>query len=217
MKVGLFFGTFDPVHNGHIAIAEHVISTNLIDQIWFIVTPQSPFKQKGIIASKEHRLKMVKIAIQRCSNFVASSIEFELPPPQYTFKTLNFLESKFKAEHEFSIILGLDNYASLLKKEWYNSEHILKKYQMFIYQRNAVSNLKQHANLLGYSLKNRHVRLKGCSIEISSTRIRELLSNEHNKYKFSTHQRLSNQQLDSFLPKKILEYIEKNKLYNASN
>ncbi len=217
MKVGLFFGTFDPVHNGHIAIAEHVISANLIDQIWFIVTPQSPFKQKGIIASKEHRLKMVKIAIQRCPHFVASSVEFELAPPQYTFKTLNFLESKFKAQHKFSIILGLDNYVSLLKKEWHNSDHILNKYHMFIYQRNAVSHLKKAANLLGFSLKNHHVMLKGCSIEISSSRIRELLSNKHNICKFSTHQRFSNQQLDSFLPKKILEYIEKNKLYKASN
>ena len=160
MKVGLFFGTFDPVHNGHIAIAQHVISTNLIDQIWFIVTPQSPFAM-GIIASKEHRLKMVKIAIQRCSNFVASSIEFELPPPQYTFKTLNFLESKFKAEHEFSIILGLDNYASLLKKEWYNSEHILKKYQMFIYIKEMPSRILNNMPICSIFIKKSSCEAKG--------------------------------------------------------
>ena len=127
MKVGLFFGTFDPIHNGHVAIAESVMLTNMIDRVWFIVTPQSPFKKNAIYESKEHRLKMVEIAVELYPHFLASNIEFELESPQYTFRTLSFLESKFKGKYDFHIILGFDNYISLLNKEWNQSEYLLNK------------------------------------------------------------------------------------------
>ena len=135
MKVGLFFGTFDPIHNGHVTIAETAISTNLIDQVWFVVTPQSPFKKNSIISSKNHRLKMVDIAIQRYSNFFSSNVEFELENPQYTFKTLSFLESKFKDKHEFSLVMGLDNYISLVNGDWYKSDYILNNFRIIVYPR----------------------------------------------------------------------------------
>ncbi|MAQ48041.1 MAG: nicotinate (nicotinamide) nucleotide adenylyltransferase [Flavobacteriales bacterium] len=217
MKVGLFFGTFDPVHNGHVTIAETAISTNLIDQVWFVVTPQSPFKKNSIISSKEHRLKMVDIAIHRYSNFFSSNVEFELETPQYTFKTLSFLESKFKSKHEFSLIMGLDNYISLVKKEWRHSDYILNKYHMFIYERHTDNHLRADLHLLGLVFSDHHVRLTGSSIKISSSQIRELLYYKNNLLKSCNNNRhnisLSNQQLDSFLPKKVLEYIEKNELY----
>ncbi len=208
MKVGLFFGTFDPVHTGHVAIADNAMSTNLIDQVWFVVTPQSPFKKNSIIASKEHRLKMVEIAIQKYPNFFSSNIEFQLESPQYTFQTLDFLESKFKDKYDFSIILGLDNYISLVKKEWHQSEYLLNKYQIFIYQRNAAPHIKEDVPLSGLVLNNHHILLKGCGIEISSSRIRESFSYKRNLLKSN-----NDQQLDCFLPKKVLKYIEKNELY----
>ena len=211
MKVGLFFGTFDPIHNGHVGIADNVMSTNLIDQVWFVVTPKSPFKKNSIIASKEHRLKMVEIAIKQYPNFFSSNIEFQLESPQYTFKTLNFLESQFKDKYDFSIIMGLDNYISLLKKEWHQSEYLLNKYQMFIYQRNVVTQIQEDVRLSGLVLNN-HIHLKGSSIEISSSIIRESLFYKRNLLKSNNHQ-----QLDCFLSKKVVEYIKKNKLYTSVN
>ena len=84
MKVGLLFGTFDPIHKGHLAVVENAISTNLLDQIWFVVTPQSPFKKNSILTSRKHRFKMVELATQSHSKFFASKIEFQLEYPNYT-------------------------------------------------------------------------------------------------------------------------------------
>ena len=209
MKVGLFFGTFDPIHNGHVTIAETAISTNLIDQVWFVVTPQSPFKKNSILSSKEHRLKMVDIAIQRYSNFFSSNVEFELENPQYTFKTLSFLESKFKDKHEFSLVMGLDNYISLVKKEWHHSDYLLNKYHMFIYERHMETHLKDDVHLPRVVLNNRHVKLKGPSVNISSSRIRELLKSRNNNQNQSSY----NEQFDLFLHNRVFEYIENHALY----
>ena len=88
MKIGLFFGTFDPVHKGHIEIVRHVLSKKMVDKIWFVITPKSPFKSSAKISSKEHRMKMLNIAIKKYDNLLVSDIEFELKPPYYTSNTL---------------------------------------------------------------------------------------------------------------------------------
>ena len=220
MKVGLLFGTFDPIHKGHLAVVENAISTYLLDQIWFVVTPQSPFKKNSILASEKHRFKMVELATQSHSKFFASKIEFQLEYPNYTFNTLSFLNSQFGSSYEFSIIVGLDNYTSLMKDEWYKSEHLLKNYRFFIYQRNTSIYLNDKISFVQFAQKYRHIILNGLDIEISSSQIRELFLCKKNLLQSLKHD-ISNQskniqQLRYFLPQIVLQYIENNSLYSDS-
>jgi len=217
MKVGLLFGTFDPIHNGHLTIVENAISTNLLDQVWFVVTPQSPFKKNSIIASRHHRFKMVELATQSFSNFFASKIEFQLEYPNYTFNTLSFLNSQFGKKHEFSIIVGLDNYISLIKGEWYKSEYLLKNYRFFIYQRSTTKFLNDEICFVQFAQKNRHIILDGLDVEISSSQIRELFSCKNNlfqslKNEITNHSKIV-QKLHHLLPQIVIQYIENNDLY----
>ena len=114
MKIGLYFGTFNPIHVGHLAIANHLVEHSDLDQIWMVVTPLSPFKKKKNLLDNHHRLEMVYLATKNYDKLQPSNIEFNLPEPNYTTHTLAHLEEKYPA-HNFSLIMGEDNLKSFHK------------------------------------------------------------------------------------------------------
>ena len=132
MKIGLFFGSFNPIHVGHLIIANHMVDYTDLDQVWFVVSPQNPFKAKASLLEDYHRLALVNIAIEGNKNLKASNIEFDLPKPSYTIDTLTYIKEKHP-EHNFSIIMGEDNLRSFHK--WKNYEQILENHQVFVYPR----------------------------------------------------------------------------------
>lgn len=131
-KVGLFFGSFNPIHIGHLVIAEYMVEFTDLDQVWFVVSPQNPLKKKETLLSELQRIKMVRMAIEYDTRFKASSIEFDMPRPSYTIDTLVHLSEKHP-KIDFSLILGLDNLATLHK--WKNCEALLKHYKLYTYPR----------------------------------------------------------------------------------
>lgn len=132
MKIGLYFGTFNPIHVGHLVIANYMADFTDLDQVWLVVTPQNPLKQKSSLLADYHRLSMVKEAIDDNSKLQASDIEFQLNKPNYTVHTLAHLQERFP-KHDFALILGEDNLRTLHK--WYNYEVILKNHKLYVYPR----------------------------------------------------------------------------------
>ncbi|HPG09253.1 MAG: nicotinate-nucleotide adenylyltransferase [Lewinellaceae bacterium] len=132
MKVGLFFGSFNPVHTGHMIIAHYMAEYTDLEQVWIIVSPQNPFKKKDTLANDYDRLHLVHLAIGDHLHLRASNIEFNLPKPSYTIDTLTYLHEKYP-EHEFCLIMGGDNLASLPK--WKNYEQILAHHHIYVYSR----------------------------------------------------------------------------------
>jgi nicotinate-nucleotide adenylyltransferase len=132
MKIGLYFGTFNPIHIGHLTIANHLAEHSNLDQVWFVVTPLSPFKKKSSLLDNYQRLEIVHRAIKNYDNLRASDIEFKLKQPNYTIDTLTYLGEKFP-EHEFALIMGEDNLKSFHK--WKNYELILENHDIYVYPR----------------------------------------------------------------------------------
>lgn len=132
MKIGLFFGSFNPIHVGHLVIAEHMASRTDLDQIWLVVSPHNPLKDKSSLANDYDRLHLVNMAIDDNDNLRSSNIEFGLPKPSYTVDTLEYLKEKHPS-HDFSLIMGGDNIASLHK--WKNYERLIENYRIFVYKR----------------------------------------------------------------------------------
>lgn len=132
MKVGLFFGTFNPIHVGHLTIANHIAEYSDLDQVWFVVTPHSPFKKKNSLLDDHQRLEMVYRATKDYSKLKQSDIEFKLPQPNYTVNTLAHLEEKYP-NHEFALIMGEDNLKSFHK--WKNYQVILEMHDIYVYPR----------------------------------------------------------------------------------
>jgi nicotinate-nucleotide adenylyltransferase len=131
-KVGLFFGSFNPIHIGHLVIAEYMVEFTPLEQIWFVVSPRNPLKKKETLLNETHRIQMVRLAIEYDNRFKASSIEFKMPRPSYTINTLSLLNEKHP-NIDFSLILGLDNVATFHK--WKNYEQLLKHYKIYVYPR----------------------------------------------------------------------------------
>ncbi len=131
-KVGLYFGTFNPIHIGHLAIANHLVEYTDIDEVWMVVTPHNPFKKKSSLLNNHHRLDMVYKAVEDYENIVPSDIEFRLPQPNYTINTLIHLEEKYPTK-SFNLIMGEDNLKTFHK--WKNYEMILENYQLYVYPR----------------------------------------------------------------------------------
>ena len=163
MKIGLYFGSFNPVHNGHLIITEHILNNTDLQQVWLIVSPQNPLKKSSSLLNEYHRLHLVKSAIDGEKNIKASSIEFQLPKPSYTIDTLTHLKEKYP-QHLFSIIMGSDSFTNIQK--WKNYEVLLKEYSIYIYKRLGFEITKQLKNI---------IVLDAPLIEISSTRVRELI------------------------------------------
>ncbi|WP_047418165.1 nicotinate (nicotinamide) nucleotide adenylyltransferase [Cellulophaga sp. Hel_I_12] len=132
-KVGLYFGTFNPIHIGHLVIANHMVEFSDLDEVWFVVTPQSPFKTKKSLLDNHHRYQMVYEATVGYDKLKPSNIEFKLPQPNYTINTLVHLEEKYKSKYAFSLIMGEDNLKSFHK--WKNYEVILENYNLCVYPR----------------------------------------------------------------------------------
>lgn len=131
-KIGLFFGSFNPVHVGHMIIANFMATQTKLDQVWLVVSPQNPLKPKNSLARDYDRLHLVRLAIGDNPNLRASDIEFSLPKPSYTIDTLAYLKEKYP-EYQFVLIMGGDNLASLHR--WKNSEILLRDYEIFVYRR----------------------------------------------------------------------------------
>ncbi len=133
-NVGLFFGTFNPIHIGHLAIANHLAEFSNLDEVWFVITPQSPFKQKKTLLDNHHRYQMVFEATETYPKLKPSKIEFDLPQPNYTIDTLVHLEENHKEQDcQFSLIMGEDNLKGFHK--WKNYETILEHYSLYVYPR----------------------------------------------------------------------------------
>ena len=132
MKVGLYFGTYNPIHVGHLIIANHMVETSELDQVWLVVSPQNPLKNKATLLADYHRLALVKTAVEGNAKLKACNIEFDLPKPSYTIDTLTYIQEKYP-EHHFSIIMGEDNLRTLHK--WKNYEQILNNHNIYVYPR----------------------------------------------------------------------------------
>lgn len=134
MKIGLYFGSFNPIHNGHLIIAQHFLAETDLDRIWFVVSPQNPFKQNHSLLNEYHRLFLVQKAIEGEQKMKAVDIEFGLPKPSYTIDTMTYLEEKYP-EHEFCIIMGSDSFQNLEK--WKSGSVIMARYPIYIYVRSG--------------------------------------------------------------------------------
>ncbi len=167
-KIGLYFGSFNPIHIGHLIIANHILQYTDLTQIWFVVSPHNPLKEKNTLLADHHRLAMVKIAIDDNPNFRVSDIEFNMPKPSYTVNTLAYLTDKYPNK-EFALIMGADNIATFEK--WKNYDVILQHYQIYVYPRinEVVTKFANHANI--------HYT-KAPIIEISSSYIRQCIKEQ---------------------------------------
>jgi nicotinate-nucleotide adenylyltransferase len=132
VKIGLYFGTFNPIHVGHLVIANYMAQYTELEQVWLVVSPQNPLKDKSTLLTDHHRLMLVKIAVDDNSSLRASDIEFNLPKPSYTATTLAYLKDKYP-DYEFSLIMGEDNLRTLHK--WFNHEVIIQNHKIFVYPR----------------------------------------------------------------------------------
>src|SRR5690606_37917845 len=131
-QIGLFFGSFNPIHTGHLIIANYMANYTALDEVWLVVTPHNPLKKKDSLINQYDRLEMVNLAIEKTGNIRSSTIEFSLPQPSYTIDTLAHLREKYR-EKAFALIMGSDNLVSLHK--WKNYEVILRDYQVLVYPR----------------------------------------------------------------------------------
>ena len=191
MKIGLYFGTFNPVHVGHLIIANHLVEFSDLDEVWLVVTPHNPHKPKNTLLNDYHRLEMVRLATEDYPRLKPSNIEFNLPQPNYTVDTLVHLEEKYP-KHEFSLIMGGDNLNSFHK--WKNYEVILERHNIYIYPRiTAINNENQLAN------HPKVHKIDAPVVEISSTFIRNGIKEKKN--------------VKPMLPEKVWEFIDKNSFY----
>jgi nicotinate-nucleotide adenylyltransferase len=161
MKIGLYFGSFNPIHTGHLIIANHIANNTELDEVWFVVSPQNPFKNTNSLLNEQHRLSLVKIAIEGEKKLKASNVEFKLPKPSYTSDTLLYLSEKYP-KHIFSIIIGSDSFQNIEK--WKNYKYIINNYNIFIYHRP------------GFLIENNTQTIKIVEaplLEISSTQVRK--------------------------------------------
>tara|TARA_R110000868_G_scaffold167991_5_gene402581 strand:- start:1073 stop:1654 length:582 start_codon:yes stop_codon:yes gene_type:complete len=191
MKIGLYFGTFNPIHVGHLIIANHMAEHSDLDQVWMVVTPHNPLKKKNTLLDDYHRLQMVHLATEDFPKLKPSDIEFKLSQPNYTVNTLVHLEEKFP-NFEFSLIMGEDNLKSLHK--WKNYEIILQNHNIYVYPRISSEaeniELKNHPKI--------HL-IDAPVVEISSTFIRNNIKEGKN--------------IQPLLPTKVWEYIDHNNFY----
>lgn len=164
MRVGLYFGSFNPVHNGHLIIANHIANETDLDQVWLVVSPQNPFKQSVSLLNEYQRLHLIKSAIDGEKKLRASNVEFNLPKPSYTVDTLAYLNEKFP-EYEFSIVMGSDGFQNL--PNWKNYEVIIANHPIYIYKRPGFEITENW----GANIKIMNAPL----LDISSTHIRKLI------------------------------------------
>ncbi|MEO0045280.1 MAG: hypothetical protein RL705_471 [Bacteroidota bacterium] len=191
MKIGLYFGTFNPIHVGHLIIANHLAEHSDLEQIWMVVTPHNPLKQKNTLLDDYQRLHLVRLATEEYDKIKPSDIEFKLPKPNYTVNTLAHLLEKYP-QHEFSLIMGEDNLKSFHK--WKNYEYILQNHEIYIYPR--VSEGDDNSEFENHP---RIHKIDAPIVEISATFIRENIKNKKN--------------IRPLLPHNVWEYVDHNNFY----
>ncbi|MBL0068268.1 MAG: nicotinate-nucleotide adenylyltransferase [Chitinophagaceae bacterium] len=188
MKIGLYFGSFNPVHTAHLIIASHLLNETDLQKVWFVVSPQNPFKTESALLSEYHRLHLVRVATEDDQRIKASEIEFGLPKPSYTSSTLIYLSEKHP-EHEFSIIMGSDSFQNLSK--WKNAEFIIKNYSIYVYRRPGF----EIDNSIGANI----IVLDAPLLQLSATQIRNNIK--------------EGKSVRYMVPDKVLEEIEKGGYY----
>lgn len=171
MKVGLFFGTFNPIHIGHLIIANYMAEFSDLDEVWFVVTPLSPFKKKSSLLDNHHRLAITNIAVEEYPKLKTSAIEFNLPQPNYTINSLVHLEEKYPT-HQFCLIMGEDNLKGFHK--WKNYENILQNYELYVYPR--ISEGSTENELLNHPKIH---QVNAPIVQISSTFIRKSIKEKY--------------------------------------
>ena len=191
MKIGLYFGTFNPIHVGHMIIANHMAEFSGLDQIWMVVTPHNPLKKKETLLSDLQRLQLVRLATENYPKIKPSDIEFKLPQPNYTVNTLAHLQDKYP-KHEFSLIMGEDNLRSFHK--WKNYEVILANHDIYVYPR--IADEAENHEFKDYPKVH---LIDAPVVEISSTFIRECIKTKKN--------------VRPLLPAEVWEFIDYNNLY----
>ena len=185
MKTGLFFGSFNPIHIGHLAIANYFVEFTDIQQLWFVVSPHNPLKEKKTLLDDYSRLELVNLAIENDTRFRAIDVEFRMPQPSYTIDTLTYLKEKYP-DKEFILIMGSDGLDTFHK--WKNYEQIIRYYPRYIYPR--LSDLD-----IDFSKHDNSKIVNAPRIEISSTFIRESITAGHD--------------IRHFLPVNVYDAIEK--------
>jgi len=185
LKVGLYFGSYNPIHIGHLAIANYIVEYNDIEQLWFVVSPQNPHKKKENLLADYHRLELVERAFEGDDRFRASNIEFNLPKPSYTVDTLAYLHERYP-DYSFVILMGSDNLENFHK--WKNYEVILENYGIIVYPRQGFdkSKIQNHKNIT--------VAEGAPLMEISSTFIRNAVK--------------EGKDVRHFMPPKAWKYLE---------
>ncbi len=182
-KTGLFFGSFNPIHIGHLIIAEYMLEFTDLDKIWFIVSPHNPLKERKTLLADHHRLILVKIAIEDNPRMKASDIEFNMPKPSYTIDTLTYLKEKYPNK-DFVLIAGTDIFPSFHK--WKNYKEILSNYKIYVYSRPDYD--------IGFYTNHPKVKIFNAPLmEISSSFIRNAIKNGKN--------------INYMLPEKVSKYI----------
>jgi nicotinate-nucleotide adenylyltransferase len=190
MYIGLFFGSFNPIHVGHLIIAQNLINDTKLEQVWMVVSPHNPLKEKSTLARDYDRFHLVQLATEDNPKIKASNIEFSLPKPSYTIDTLTYLQEKHP-EHQFAIIMGGDNLISLPK--WKNYELILRDYPIYIYKR-------PNYNTDNIYFTNAKITFVDAPLlDISSTKIRELIK--------------SGKSIQYMVPEKVLDELMSLKMY----
>lgn len=194
MRIGIFGGSFDPIHIGHAIIAQHVISCGAVDRLWFMVSPVNPLKvDKERNVADTDRLRMVEMVSRPMEGVETSAFEFTMPKPSYTIDTLNALQAKFP-DDEFYLVIGGDNWEVFGK--WRNSEEILAKYHILVYPRLG------HEVVIPEDLRDRVQLVDAPIIELSSTQIRERLRRGDS--------------VRYYVPDEVFNYINRNHLYNST-
>lgn len=188
-KTALFFGSFNPVHNGHLMLANYLVEYGGLDDLWFVVSPHNPFKDKETLLDDRHRLRMLELAVEGDERFEVSDIEFYMPKPSYTIDTLVRLSERYP-NNEFYLVCGLDNLKRFPK--WKNADVILRDYHILVYPRKGFDG--------GELLQHPHVHLLDApEIEVSSTFIRNAIS--------------EGRDVRYFVPEKVYKYIDEMGFY----
>ena len=165
MRIGLFFGSFNPVHNGHLIIANYILENSSLEQVWMVLSPKNPFKQNHSLLNEYQRLYLVQLAIEGEQHIKAVDIEFNLPKPSYTINTLTYLEEKYPM-HEFSIIMGSDSLQNIEK--WKSGDVILRRYPIYVFNRPGFE-IKE------FPKESTIIKTETPLLEISSSMLRKMI------------------------------------------
>lgn len=188
-KIGLFFGSFNPIHTGHLIIANYMANHTDLSEVWLVVSPHNPLKKKDSLLNMYDRLEMVNLALEDADNIRANDIEFRLPKPSYTIDTLVHLQERYP-NRNFVLIMGSDNLVTL--KKWKNYEIILRDFEIYVYPR-------PHFDSTEWNNHSKITITDTPLMEISSTFIRNAIKERKN--------------VRYFLPNKVLDFIDKKGIY----